>query len=118
MTRVKVTLLDTVLRIESGKNENCVRLEMRIKKIEYADEAESNKEENLEEDGRPQIYMKKVTLSGISFWHDNKKINPPKRPTTPQASSFDSPPSSPGSFQSFASESDERRKRLKIFSQN
>ena len=87
---------------------------MRIKKIEYADEAESNKEENLEEDGRPQIYMKKVTLSGISFWHDNKKINPPKRPTTPQASSFDSPPSSPGSFQSFASESDERRKRLKF----
>ena len=93
-----MTLIDTVFRIESGKDQNLTRLEMRIKKIEYSDEAESSKEENLEEDGRASIYMKKVTLSGISFWHDAKNVaSTQPRPTSPV---FDSPPSSPGSYQS------------------
>lgn len=101
LARVKLTLVDTVFRIESGKDQNLTRLEMRIKKIEYADEAENAKEDNLEEDGRPSIYMKKVTLSGISIWHDSKSQSPPdlkrRQNTSPV---FDSPPSSPGSYQS------------------
>ena len=73
---------------------------MRIKTIEYSDEIVDAKEENLEEDGRPSIYMKKVSLSGISIWHDSKNNIAKKNTRREQSPTFDSPPSSPGSFQS------------------
>ena len=105
LARVKLTLVDTVFRIEAGKDQNLTRMEMRIKKIEYADEAENSKEEHLEEDGRPSIYMKKVTLSGISIWHDAKNSSQPDLKTRQKSPTFDSPPSSPGSYQSCDSQS-------------
>ena len=86
LSRVKVSLLDTVLRVETENGET--KLELRIKRIEYLDETEDKEEE----DGLPQVYLKKVLISGVTFWHDQKLVE------FPEAESFyESPPESPGS---------------------
>ena len=88
LSRVKVSLLDTVLRVESENGET--KLELRIKRIEYLDETEDKDED----DGLPTVYLKKVLISGITFWHDQKSTFT----TGPEAESFyESPPESPGS---------------------
>mgnify|MGYP003338731339 CR=1 FL=1 len=73
LARVKICLYDTVLRVERGKEENLTRMEIRIKKIEYSDEQNDGKDDTIEEEGQASIYMKKVSLSGATFWHDKKK---------------------------------------------
>jgi autophagy-related protein 2 len=109
LARVKLCLYDTVLRVERGKEENLTRMEIRIKKIEYSDEQNDGKDDTLEEEGQASIYMKKVSLSGATFWHDKKK--PGDSSDNADSPDFvrrkspgpESPPSSPGSYKSCSS---------------
>ena len=86
---MKVSLLDTVLRVETENGET--KVELRIKRIEYLDETEDKVNA---EDGLPVVYLKKVLISGVTFWHDQKIIGDFGK----EAESFyESPPESPGS---------------------
>ena len=84
--------MDTVLRVETENGDT--KLELRIKRIEYLDETEDKDED----DGLPTVYLKKVIISGITFWHDQKQVDSTFTTTGPEAESFyESPPESPGS---------------------
>lgn len=101
LARVKICLYDTVLRVERGKEENLTRIEIRIKRIEYSDEQNDGKEESIDEDEKASIYMKKVSLSGATFWHDKKKPGSSRFET--KSPTPESPPGSPGSAGSYMS---------------